>query len=102
MLNYAKTGTSLFFRVLAVLIELLDMMTAADSSTSPFTQDELVAILDLINSLKGTFYKSNSSSILLTVIEDDKRIADPYSIWIIGATILCYLMKWYSYHMKHD
>jgi hypothetical protein len=35
-----------------VLIELLDMMTT-DSSSSPFAQDELVAILDLVNSLKG-------------------------------------------------
>jgi hypothetical protein len=25
-----------------------------DSSSSPFAQDELVAILDLVNSLKGT------------------------------------------------
>ncbi|KAH0831361.1 hypothetical protein J3R83DRAFT_14023 [Lanmaoa asiatica] len=37
MLNYAKT----------------DMMTT-DSSSSPFAQDELVAILDLVNSLKDT------------------------------------------------
>ena len=36
-----------------VLIEPLDMMTT-DSSSSPFAQDELVAILDLVNSLKGT------------------------------------------------
>jgi len=50
MLNYFKT----------------DMMTA-DSSSSPFAQDELVAILDLINSLK-----------------DDQRISDPYSIWVIA------------------
>jgi hypothetical protein len=50
MLNYAKT----------------DMMTT-DSSSSPFAQDELVAILDLVNSLK-----------------DDDNIADPYSIWIIA------------------
>ena len=33
-----------------VLIEPLDMMTT-DSSSSPFAQDELVAILDLVNSL---------------------------------------------------
>ncbi|KAG8216239.1 hypothetical protein J3R82DRAFT_8280 [Butyriboletus roseoflavus] len=50
MLNYAKT----------------DMMTA-DSSTSPFTQDELNAFLDLVNSLK-----------------DDKKISDPHSIWVIA------------------
>ena len=37
-----------------VLIGILDMMTT-DSSSSPFTQDELAAILDLVNSLKGTF-----------------------------------------------
>ena len=53
MLNYAKTGTSLFLKYLhRVLIEPLDMMTT-DSSSSPFAQDELVAILDLVNSLKG-------------------------------------------------
>ncbi|KAH0831360.1 hypothetical protein J3R83DRAFT_14022 [Lanmaoa asiatica] len=50
MLNYAKT----------------DMMTT-DSSSSPFAQDELVAILDLVNSLK-----------------DDERISNPYSIWVIA------------------
>ncbi|KAG9310167.1 hypothetical protein JVU11DRAFT_9788 [Chiua virens] len=50
MLNYAKT----------------DMMTA-DSSSSPFAQDELIAISDLINSLK-----------------DDKTINNPYSIWVIA------------------
>ncbi|KAG8221667.1 hypothetical protein J3R82DRAFT_1952 [Butyriboletus roseoflavus] len=59
MLNYAKT----------------DMMTAADSSTSPFTQDELVAILDLINSLG-----------------DDKKIDDPFSIWII-ARLMAYFTE---------
>ncbi|KAG8216238.1 hypothetical protein J3R82DRAFT_8279 [Butyriboletus roseoflavus] len=50
MLNYAKT----------------DMLTT-DSSSSPFAQDELVAILDLVNSLK-----------------DYGKISDPYSIWIIA------------------
>ncbi|KAG9310205.1 hypothetical protein JVU11DRAFT_9847 [Chiua virens] len=50
MLNYAKT----------------DMMTT-DSSSSPFAQDELVAILDLVNSLK-----------------DDEEIYDPYSVWVVA------------------
>jgi hypothetical protein len=36
-----------------VLIEPLDMVTT-DSSSSPFAQDELVAVLDLTNSLNGT------------------------------------------------
>ena len=66
------------------------MMTAADSSTSPFTQDELVAILDLINSLKGNFPSTYPSSIFLNLIEDDKKIADPYSIWIIGTIMSRY------------
>ena len=35
-----------------VLIRLPDMMTT-DSSSSPFAQDELVAIIDIVNSLKG-------------------------------------------------
>jgi hypothetical protein len=42
-------------------------MMTTDSSSSPFAQDELVAILDLVNSLK-----------------DDEKIADPYSIWVIA------------------
>ena len=37
-----------------VLIEIPDMATTA-SPSSPFTQDELAVILDLVNSLKGTF-----------------------------------------------
>ncbi|KAG8216890.1 hypothetical protein J3R82DRAFT_7159 [Butyriboletus roseoflavus] len=50
MLNYAKT----------------DMMTT-DSSSSPFAQDELVAIRDLVNSMK-----------------DYGKISDPHSIWVIA------------------
>ncbi|KAG6380356.1 hypothetical protein JVT61DRAFT_8468 [Boletus reticuloceps] len=50
MLNYTKT----------------DMMTT-DSSSSPFGQDEVVAILDLVNSFK-----------------DNEKISDPYSIWVIA------------------
>ncbi|KAF8558566.1 hypothetical protein OG21DRAFT_1074113 [Imleria badia] len=58
MLNYAKT----------------DMMTT-DSSSSPFGQDELVAILDLVNSLK-----------------DDEKISDQYSIWVI-ARLMAYFTE---------
>ena len=71
-------------------------MMTADSSTSPFTQDELVAILDLINSLKGTFSLPVCFLELTNFIEDDEKIADPYSIWIIGTTIPRYLMTWCS------
>ncbi|KAN0094374.1 hypothetical protein V8E55_002661 [Tylopilus felleus] len=44
----------------------IDMITA-DSSSSPFGQDELVAMLGLLDSLK-----------------DEKWISDPYSIWAIA------------------
>ncbi|KAG9310207.1 hypothetical protein JVU11DRAFT_9849 [Chiua virens] len=49
MLNYAKT----------------DMMTT-DSSSSPFAQNELVAMSDLVNSLK------------------DDKITNPHNIWVIS------------------
>ncbi|KAN0094363.1 hypothetical protein V8E55_002650 [Tylopilus felleus] len=48
----------------------IDMITA-DSSSSPFGQDELVAMLGLLESLK-----------------DEKWISDPYSIWAIGISVL--------------
>ncbi|KAG8215527.1 hypothetical protein J3R82DRAFT_9179 [Butyriboletus roseoflavus] len=53
MLNYAKT----------------DVMTAG-SSTSPFTEVELVSFLDSVNSLKA-----------------DMKISDHYSVWIIARLI---------------
>ncbi|KAF8558570.1 hypothetical protein OG21DRAFT_1578916 [Imleria badia] len=58
MLNYAKP----------------DMMTT--DSSSPFGQDDLVAILDPINSFK-----------------DDEKISDQYSIWVIGMTLPRYATK---------
>ncbi|KAH0831363.1 hypothetical protein J3R83DRAFT_14026 [Lanmaoa asiatica] len=56
MLNYAKT----------------DMMTT-DSSSSPFAQDELVAILDLVNSLKvGVNGHVSSSPFLNTTLAENQ------------------------------
>ena len=57
------------------------------SSSSPFAQDELVAILDLVNSLKG----ASSCAVpltLLTFSEDHETIADPNSIWIGGKCLI--------------
>ena len=63
-------------------------MMTTDSSSSPFAQDELVAILDLVDLLIPHPFLT-----LLTFSEDEK-IADPYSIWVIGMTMPRYVMKW--------
>lgn len=63
-------------------------MITTDSSPCPFAQDELVAILDIVNSLKGASCIV-PSLILLNFSEDDEKIDDPYSIWVIGMIVSC-------------
>lgn len=90
MLNYAKTGTSFLLYLHRVLIKPPDMMTT-DSSSSPFAQDELVAILDLVNSLRGT---SSRFALFLDIVDFQRRCREDYRS-------IQYMGRWYDYTSLH-
>ena len=58
-----------------------------DSSSSPFAQDELVAILDLVNSLKGT---SSRFVLFLDIVDFQRRCREDYRS-------IQYMGHWYDY-----